>query len=108
MKKNSNLTRPRRCIERKSVVCPIQVKKSNPLISLSHYILSLSAQFVFGCSQTLSLSSSTARVKLFFSLSLSLVFHEFLCFKSIFLRLCIEKYFLNLFLMRVCVCLSVS
>lgn len=35
-------------------------------------------------------------------------FSKFLIFKSIFLRLCIEKYFLNLFLMRVCVCLLVS
>lgn len=46
-------------------------------------------------------------------LSLSLFFRQaffskLLIFKSIFLRLCIEKYFLNLFLMRVCVCLFVS
>lgn len=49
---------------------------------------------------------------LFNSLSLcffvKLFFSKFLIFKSIFLRLCIEKYFLNLFLMRVCVCLFVS
>lgn len=48
---------------------------------------------------------------LFNSLSLffrQAFFSKFLIFKSIFLRLCIEKYFLNLFLMRVCVCLFVS
>lgn len=79
-KKKSNLTRPRRCVKRKSVVCPFQVKK-NPLIlalALSHYILS-------------QLSSSSAALKLSLSFrlprafSLSCFFLSKLCFKSIFL-----------------------
>lgn len=58
-------------------------------------------------------SSVLASAVVVVQLSLSLFFRQaffskFLIFKSIFLRLCIEKYFLNLFLMRVCVCLFVS
>lgn len=58
------------------------------------------------------LASAAVLVVVQLSLSLcffvKLFFSKFLIFKSIFLRLCIEKYFLNLFLMRVCVCLLVS
>lgn len=56
------------------------------------------------------LASAVVVVQLSLSLCffVKLFFSKFLIFKSIFLRLCIEKYFLNLFLMRVCVCLFVS